>query len=81
MIYHKDTTIEELRERIANGEIVFAGNIALKIYGTLDCRSGKRMLKKNRVFFRSEEEALANGYRPCANCLRTKYNEWKDGAV
>ncbi|HRJ31538.1 MAG TPA: Ada metal-binding domain-containing protein [Cyclobacteriaceae bacterium] len=47
----------------------FAGNLRLKIYGTLKCFSGKRMKRTNRVFFESEEEALTLGFRPCKNCL------------
>jgi len=81
MIFHSDIASSLLRAQILNGNVVFGGNHALKIYGTLDCRSGKRMIKKNRVFFRSEEEARSNGFRPCGHCLRTKYKVWKDGAV
>ena len=46
----------------------YAGNITHKIFGRLDCESGKRMKKENRVFFASWEDALAAGYRPCKNC-------------
>jgi methylphosphotriester-DNA--protein-cysteine methyltransferase len=47
----------------------FAGNTSHRIFGRLDCASGKRMmLKKNRVFFRTWGDAIAAGYRPCKNC-------------
>ena len=36
-----------------------------KIFGRLDCCSGVRMHKENRVFFLTWDDALANGYRPC----------------
>ena len=36
------------------------------------------MKKENRVFFTSEKEAIAQGYRPCGHCLRSKYVDWKD---
>jgi len=40
-----------------------------RIFGRLDCASGKRkMRKENRVFFRSWEEAIACGFRPCKIC-------------
>lgn len=39
-----------------------------KIFGRLDCNSGKRMAKKNRVFFASLEDAVREGFRPCRNC-------------
>ena len=59
--------------------IRFAGNKVLKIYGRLNCRSGKRMKKKNRVFFQSEDEALALGFRPCGHCMKEEYKKWKHG--
>ncbi|WP_057939725.1 Ada metal-binding domain-containing protein, partial [Algoriphagus resistens] len=58
------------------GEISFAGNKNLKIYGTLKCKSGKRMLRKNRAFFESENEALKKGFRPCGHCMKTAYRAW-----
>jgi methylphosphotriester-DNA--protein-cysteine methyltransferase len=57
--------------------IQFAGNRKLKIYGTLSCRSGKRMKAINRIFFANEAEAIDNGYRPCGHCLRRQYLNWK----
>ena len=35
------------------------------------------MKEENRVFFKNEEEAIQNGYRPCAHCLPEKYKIWK----
>lgn len=64
-------------KKIQSGEILFAGNKRLKIYGTLRCKSGKRMKTNNRVFFASEKEALDLGYRPCGHCLKQKYEDWK----
>lgn len=62
-----------LKELIESDEILYAGNRKLKIYGTLECSSGKRMKPENRVFFRSEKEARENGYRPCGHCMRDAY--------
>ncbi|MDF2433485.1 MAG: hypothetical protein JWP44_3116 [Mucilaginibacter sp.] len=64
----------QLKVLLDNNEIVFAGNAKLKIYGRLDCSSGKRMKPENRVFFKSEEEARQLGYRPCGHCLRRNIN-------
>jgi len=58
-------------------EITFAGNLKLKIYGRLDCASGKRMKVQNRVFFSSENEAIDLGYRPCGHCMSGAYKKWK----
>jgi methylphosphotriester-DNA--protein-cysteine methyltransferase len=69
--------VQELHRLIRQGKIVLAGNLRLKIYGTLACRSGKKMLRKNRVFFQSETDALQNGFRPCGHCLKKQYSRWK----
>src|SRR5580658_6128818 len=66
-----------IRSLIRQGAIVLGGNKKLKLYGTLHCVSGKRMAPANRVFFASEQEAIAAGYRPCGHCLRAKYLAWK----
>ena len=46
----------------------FAGYRPDKIFGRLDCKSGMRMNKENRVFFMTWGDAIAEGYRPCKNC-------------
>ena len=76
MIKHADISTEELKKYFKNKDICLGGNARLKIYGLLKCRSGKRMKKENRVFFRSVDEALQHGYRPCGHCLKTAYKEW-----
>ncbi|HWZ04776.1 MAG TPA: Ada metal-binding domain-containing protein [Mucilaginibacter sp.] len=65
-----------LKVLINKSEVTFAGNLKLKIYGTLNCSSGKRMKPENRVFFSSETEAIALGYRPCGHCLLIAYKNW-----
>jgi len=72
MIAHSHIDDKTLHSKIKNGEITFGGNRRLKIYGTLRCRSGKRMKRENRVFFSSEKEALAAGYRACKHCFKVK---------
>ncbi|HEU5292636.1 MAG TPA: Ada metal-binding domain-containing protein [Cyclobacteriaceae bacterium] len=63
---------------IHSGKIKLGGNVKLKIYGRLNCSSGKRMKRDNRVFFSSEKEAITEGYRPCGHCLRGKYLKWTE---
>ena len=77
MIWHSELERAELVRMLKSGEIKLGGNARLKIYGTLSCKSGKRMLQKNRVFFESEEEAKEYGYRPCGHCMREAYLVWK----
>lgn len=46
----------------------YAGWAPGKIFGRLDCKSGMRMKKENRVFFFNLEDAVLAGYRPCKKC-------------
>lgn len=75
---HQDERRRNLASLIRTGQISFAGYRKGKIYGLLNCSSGKRMKIENRVFFKNESEALANGYRPCGNCLPQEYRIWKE---
>ena len=81
MIAHSKIPPEILLKKIKEGSIILGGNKKLKIYGRLDCRSGKRMKVKNRVFFHSVEEAKKHGFRPCGNCMRAAYKKWKNEIV
>ncbi|TRX59902.1 metal-binding protein [Fulvivirga sp. M361] len=81
MVLHDEITNFELNQGIRKGSLRLAGNKKLKIYGSLGCRSGKRLKRENRVFFTDQEEALKYGYRPCAHCLRETYKRWRNGPV
>lgn len=81
MIEHIEILDSDLRNKIKNGEICFGGNQKLKIYETLKCSSGKRMKRKNRVFFLCENEARENGFRPCGHCMKLEYQKWKNGLI
>ncbi len=76
MIKHLDIKDGNLRNKIKQKEICFGGNRKLKIYGTLQCKSGKRMKRENRVFFASEKEAIKSDFRPCGHCMKTEYKKW-----
>ena len=78
MIKHMQINSGDLRSEIKKKNICIGGNIKLKIYGTLECKSGKRMNKEKRVFFISENEAINNGFRPCGNCMKVEYKKWKN---
>src|SRR5436190_20537362 len=77
MIKHTEINDKVLHAAIKQGRFLFGGNIKLKIYGRLDCLSGKRLGKANRVFFVSETEAVMQGYRPCGHCMNAAYKQWK----
>ena len=77
MIKHIEVNSIILRRLIKQQKICFGGNEKLKIFGTLDCRSGKRMKKENRVFFISKNEAIQQGYRPCGHCMKPAFLQWK----
>ncbi|CAN5652523.1 hypothetical protein BH09BAC4_BH09BAC4_31080 [soil metagenome] len=86
MIRHLDlgpTPFGQLRilvTLVKSGAITLSGHRPGKIYGRLNCRSGKRMKSENRIFFRDETEAIAQGYRPCAVCMPKTYKVWKTGS-
>jgi methylphosphotriester-DNA--protein-cysteine methyltransferase len=64
----------------AENKGVLGGNSKARIYGRLDCSSALRVLTrgyaKHRVFFASENDAIAAGYRPCGNCMKQEYRKW-----
>jgi len=72
------TRSRRLKYLIGHGKIRFSGSRKLKIYGMLNCSSGKRMKPENRVFFESEQEAKEAAYRPCGHCMREAYLLWKE---
>ena len=58
------------------------GHRRSRIYGRLDCSRALQAIARGgyvaqRVFFASEQDAIAAGYRPCAVCLPRAYSEWK----
>jgi len=60
----------------------YGGHRRSRIYGRLDCPSALRALARgayraHRVFFATEFDALAAGYRPCGVCLPDRYAAWK----
>ncbi|WEK37776.1 MAG: Ada metal-binding domain-containing protein [Candidatus Pseudobacter hemicellulosilyticus] len=81
MIRHSQLNDKAVRSGIRSGDILYAGNARLNIYGLLSCASGKRMLRKNRFFFATVQEALDNGFRPCGHCMQGAYKIWKNGTV
>jgi len=78
MIRHSTVSSGDLWRLIRQQAIRFGGNGKLKIYGTLRCRSGKRIKRENRIFFYSENEAIENGFRPCGHCMKQAYQHWKN---
>lgn len=81
VIRHIEINDTNLFQKIKKGEISVGGNLNLKIYGTLRCKSGKRMKKENRVFFNDITQAKKHGFRPCGHCLREDYKIWKNGLI
>jgi methylphosphotriester-DNA--protein-cysteine methyltransferase len=73
---HLEISDIDLQRKIKQKEITVGGHMQLKIYGTLLCKSGKRMKRENRVFFSSEKEALKWDFRPCRHCMKEKYQKW-----
>lgn len=81
MILHQIISDSDVRKQIKQQTICFGGNNKLKIYGLLQCKSGKRLKRTNRVFFATETEAIQNGFRPCGHCMKSRYQKWKHGLI
>ena len=61
---------------------MLGGHRRARIYGRLDCRAARQAIARggyvrHRVFFLSEADARAAGYRPCAVCMPQAYAAWK----
>ena len=87
MIFHRDLgktkqeRTKKLSALIRKGEICYGGYFKAKIYGLLRCASGRRMKLENRVFFKDENAAIKDGFRPCGHCLTEKYRQWKTAGL
>ena len=73
---HNRIDDSEVLKVIKSDLMRYEGNRKQKIYGTLTCKSGKRMKRQNRVFFENRKDAINNGYHPCGNCMKETYREW-----
>lgn len=78
---HQDMDDRQVVRNIHQGIITLAGNKNLKIFGRLNCHSGRRMHKKNRIFFDNKASAIALGYRPCGHCMPEAYKKWKHETI
>jgi methylphosphotriester-DNA--protein-cysteine methyltransferase len=63
----------------------WGGHRGTRIYGRLDCPAARRAIDRGgyagqRVFFSDETVAIAAGYRPCAVCCLSQYQDWRDEA-
>ena len=76
ILHHRDLSDRELRSLIEQNKVCLGGNRRLRIYGRLDCSSGKRMKRENRVFFLSKQQAVEVGYLPCGHCMKAEYRQW-----
>lgn len=72
------------KEYLSETPGTLGGNSKDKIYGRLNCYSALNAIKhypgsyeRVRVFFADERTALAAGYRPCGNCMKAEYREYK----
>jgi methylphosphotriester-DNA--protein-cysteine methyltransferase len=59
------------------------GHARTRVYGRLDCPVALSLLRRgfaprHRVFFASEADAIAAGFRPCGACMRAEYRAWRE---
>ena len=65
---------------------ILGGNRDNRTYGEMDCKSALSWISKGhyvkqRVFFHSEEDAIACGFRPCGTCMKDKFKIWNEGGT
>lgn len=70
------------QSRISLTPGTLGGHRRSKVYGLLSCPAAIRAIARggyvaHRVFFATEGDACAAGYRPCARCLPEQYRSWK----
>jgi O-6-methylguanine DNA methyltransferase len=67
ILHYEGVDVEGLQSLASEG-IRLQGCRSTKIYCLPTCYSGKHMQDRNRVYFHSPDEAVAQGYRPCKLC-------------
>jgi len=58
------------QESIAPKDFSFVGNKNSKTLHHIDCNSAKKMKEKNKVYFKTIDEALQIGYKKCRRCFK-----------
>ena len=64
---HEGVDADELEHLAARG-VRYTGSDSTRIYCYPSCRHARRTMSKHEVTFRSAEDAVAAGYRPCRVC-------------
>ncbi len=59
---------EELKEEKLKEEVIFIGNSKTLKFHLPYCQWARRINPANKVYFKSREEALKRGYKPCKIC-------------
>ena len=54
--------------KVAPAEITYVASKRSKVFHRADCPSGKAIAPKNLVSYRTRQQALADGKRPCKRC-------------
>lgn len=67
MLRREGVDVEKL-EALAKRGVRFIGSRTTKIVCFPTCKDAKRIREENRVPFRSTEDALEEGFRPCLRC-------------
>lgn len=61
----KPGSVSQVRTK-SQEEVLYIGNKNSLVFHLKDCKN--LPLEKNRIYFQSKDEALNQGYSPCANC-------------
>lgn len=61
----EDTAVIDNTETLSNN---YCGNKNSKIYHLPGCSSIKKTKEENKVYFKTKDECINNGYKPCSRC-------------
>ena len=59
---------ESSEENSATVSATYIGNANSHIFHKSDCGSANKMKEENKVFLKSRDEAISEGYTPCKRC-------------
>lgn len=63
-----DSTVPAKPRHNETAATAYIGNSNSKKFHTPDCSSAKKLKDENKVSFKTRDEAVNEGYKPCGRC-------------
>ncbi len=68
VINPEDTVVASAASTVSATAGDYCGNTNSKVFHSADCTSVSNMKESNKIYFKTREEFIANGYSPCGRC-------------